>query len=106
MRDLYNRYCAIKEQLNSYGQHADGKTPDIATPRDFEPDTPDTPTSQNVKLLRQEKKRLQIFLHKYQDDFKKKYGKAISTAEDRAPILSEYKRYKELRDILSKAENL
>ncbi|KAJ3096372.1 hypothetical protein HDU97_005941 [Phlyctochytrium planicorne] len=47
---------------------------------------------------------LQLQLHKYQDDFNKKNGRAIQTAEDRAPIKAEYKRYKELRELLVQHE--
>jgi hypothetical protein len=46
------------------------------------------------KHLKQEKRRLQIFLHEYQNDFIAKHGRKVQTREDREPAQHEYERYR------------
>ncbi|PRP81374.1 hypothetical protein PROFUN_11061 [Planoprotostelium fungivorum] len=47
------------------------------------------------RQLKLEKRRIQMFLHKYQNEFETKNGRKMSTREDRAPIQVEYDRYKQ-----------
>ncbi|KAJ3413683.1 Protein fam13a [Chytridiales sp. JEL 0842] len=115
MRDLYNRYCQLKSALesgtNTTSRHALSSPSDpphstsshsFLRPHSTQNGTEDKMKS--YKRLRYEKKLLQIQLHKYQEDFKKLNGRMIKTAEDRAPIRVEYKRYKELREVLGRME--
>ncbi|KAJ3190805.1 hypothetical protein HK101_008348 [Irineochytrium annulatum] len=104
MRELYNRYCELKSRI-------DGASPRVEVPESSCHSAaevlslpPQEEDRKQYKRLRYEKKLLQIQLHKYQDEFKKENGRPIQTPEDRAPIKAEYKRYKELRDILAKLE--
>ncbi len=48
------------------------------------------------KHLKQEKRRLQIFLHEYQNDFYAKNGRKVQHREDREPIEQEYDKYRVL----------
>ncbi|KAJ3213984.1 hypothetical protein HDU67_002243 [Dinochytrium kinnereticum] len=101
MRDLYARYCELKARLKDSCDSDQAETP---RPREsiVKDDAPDV-EDRRMKL-KQEKKQLQLQLHKYQDEFKRKHGRPIQTAEDRAPIRVEYRRYKELRELLGKFE--
>eukprot|EP01096_Ripella_sp_DP13-Kostka_P012890 TRINITY_DN5474_c0_g1_i2.p1 TRINITY_DN5474_c0_g1~~TRINITY_DN5474_c0_g1_i2.p1 ORF type:complete len:522 (+),score=188.24 TRINITY_DN5474_c0_g1_i2:231-1796(+) len=49
------------------------------------------------KLLRKEKRQLQLFLHKYQEEFIARNGRKVQYLEDRLPVQREYDRYKELK---------
>ena len=54
--------------------------------------------------MKQEKRRLQIFLHDYQNEFFAKYGRKVQTREDREPAQHEYERYKVIKQQLEKME--
>ncbi|KAI8850888.1 hypothetical protein BC829DRAFT_388546 [Chytridium lagenaria] len=110
MRDLYSRYCVLKARLkestgdSDHGGEATTARQRNAVAEEVSTDTVDIEDRKIYKRLRQEKKQLQLQLHSYQDEFKKKNGRAIQTTEDRAPIKAEYNRYKELRELLAQLE--
>ncbi|KAJ3332457.1 Protein fam13a [Blyttiomyces sp. JEL0837] len=93
MRELYNRYCELKSKLES--QPSVSEQSSSRPLREAEPTYEDHEAKvKRYKKLKYEKKLLQIQLHEYQDDFRRKHGRPIHLPEDRAPIKAEYKRYK------------
>ena len=54
--------------------------------------------------MKKEKRKLQLKLHEYQNEFQKKHGRKVQYLEDRLPVQEEYERYKELKATLSTME--
>eukprot|EP01114_Cavostelium_apophysatum_P000342 TRINITY_DN10324_c0_g1_i1.p1 TRINITY_DN10324_c0_g1~~TRINITY_DN10324_c0_g1_i1.p1 ORF type:complete len:652 (+),score=107.70 TRINITY_DN10324_c0_g1_i1:201-2156(+) len=52
------------------------------------------------KLLKNEKRRLQVLLHDYQQSFVSENRRPVQTKEDRAPVQKQYERYRELKILL------
>ncbi|TPX65541.1 hypothetical protein SpCBS45565_g05081 [Spizellomyces sp. 'palustris'] len=101
MRDMYQRYCALKVMLEGEGS----SKPDVSRTRQaISPIPPMSDTLKQYKKLRYEKKLLQMRLHKFQEDFMREHGRALKTADDRAPIAREYARYKDLKEQLAEME--
>ncbi|KAJ3082231.1 hypothetical protein HDU99_003274 [Rhizoclosmatium hyalinum] len=99
MRELYSRYCDIKSCIESRMDSSCSlrmSTDEIRVSNS---------ELEQYALLRHEKKILQLQLHKFQDNFIKENGRRVKTADDRAPVQAEYKRYKELRSIIDEMEN-
>lgn len=46
------------------------------------------------QALKKEKRQLQCYLHQYQADFIKKNGRRVQYFQDRAPVQTEYDRYR------------
>lgn len=61
-------------------------------------------SNQDYLTLRAEKRRLQVKLHEYQNEFVAKTGRKVQSREDRLPVQREYERYRELRVILAELE--
>ncbi|KAJ3248825.1 hypothetical protein HDU77_008010 [Chytriomyces hyalinus] len=100
MRELYARYCELKSSIEA--------RTDSTSESSFQ--TRDIPQKLNSELeryaiLRHEKKMLQLQLHNYQNEFIKRTGRRVKTAEDRAPVQGEYQRYKELRQSIEDIES-
>ncbi|PRP85552.1 hypothetical protein PROFUN_06784 [Planoprotostelium fungivorum] len=55
----------------------------------------------SYKALRYEKRKLQIFLHEYQNEFFQKNNRKVSTREDRQPVWNEYDRYRQVKQLLA-----
>jgi hypothetical protein len=51
---------------------------------------------EEYKSLKKEKRKLQILLHEFQNNFVEKTSRKVSTKEDRKPIQKEYDRYQVL----------
>jgi len=51
--------------------------------------------------LRKEKKHIQRTLHQFQNEFQKQHGRKVTTKADRQPLEAEYKRYKEVKGLIS-----
>jgi tetrahydromethanopterin S-methyltransferase subunit G len=51
--------------------------------------------------LRKEKKILQRQLHQFQNEFTQKNGRKVTTKSDRAPMDKEYRRYKEVKNLMN-----
>jgi hypothetical protein len=49
---------------------------------------------EEYKVLKKEKRQLQIMLHNYQEEFIKQNGRKVQYLEDRLPVQKEYDRYK------------
>ena len=60
--------------------------------------------NKEYKSLKAEKRRLQIFLHEYQNDFTMKYGRKVQHKEDRYAVQDEYERYRQIKILLEKME--
>lgn len=75
IKDLYSRYCEIKDiqALLARADDLEGK---------------------DRKVLEKEKKELQIVLFNYQEEFQKENGRPLDSAGDWGPVRAEYKRYK------------
>jgi len=56
----------------------------------------------SVEQLKKEKKELHNMLKAYEQDFKAKYGREVSSPADIAPVEAEYQRYKDIKKRLSK----
>ncbi|TPX44352.1 hypothetical protein SeMB42_g04362 [Synchytrium endobioticum] len=92
MRDLYQRYCEVKDRLASVDP--------LACPNEGE----ETEDQKMYKQLRADKRQLQIMLHNFQEQFKKENGRNIQTSVDREPVAAEYKRYKEIKEHIKDIE--
>ncbi|KNC99285.1 uncharacterized protein SPPG_05539 [Spizellomyces punctatus DAOM BR117] len=101
MRDMYQRYCALKVMLEG---ESSSKPDASRTQQAMSPNPPMSDNLKQYKKLRYEKKLLQMRLHKFQEDFMREHGRALKTAEDRAPIAREYARYKDLKEQLADME--
>lgn len=95
MRALYQQYRIVKSLLDKYENqqltNKSGTTPRIALTRAQGKQIDAVLTYSSLKT---EKKKLQIFLHEYQNEFIQAHGRKVSTREDRLPVQSQYDRYK------------
>ncbi len=55
-------------------------------------------TDSHYVALRAEKKRLQVVLHNYQNQFLQQHGRKVQSKVDREPLQREYQRYKVLTE--------
>ncbi|KAJ3070046.1 hypothetical protein HDU98_006919 [Podochytrium sp. JEL0797] len=105
MRELYARYCEIKSCVESRTEDSPTADAPSAAARGEPTDSHESMSEmEQYALLRHEKKMLQLHLHSFQDAFVKSNGRRVKTAEDRAPVQAEYKRYKELRTVIDEME--
>eukprot|EP01119_Soliformovum_irregulare_P024041 TRINITY_DN8538_c0_g1_i1.p1 TRINITY_DN8538_c0_g1~~TRINITY_DN8538_c0_g1_i1.p1 ORF type:complete len:582 (+),score=81.17 TRINITY_DN8538_c0_g1_i1:51-1796(+) len=63
-----------------------------------------SPMQQDHAALKAEKRKLQLRLHEFQNEFVVKHGRKVSSREDRLPIQQEYERYRQLRTMLAQIE--
>ncbi|KAI8608153.1 hypothetical protein BC830DRAFT_33747 [Chytriomyces sp. MP71] len=102
MRELYGRYCDLKVAIE--GRMEGGR--EVREEEEMRNEMRGVGSDlDRYALLRHEKKMLQLQLHSFQDEFVKRTGRPVKTAEDRAPVHAEYKRYKELRQTIEEMEN-
>jgi len=117
---------AVKRQLRNFDLAFKSKFGHLPTKNDKEPlrplyqryrdlskltgqtdtDVKPVPLEENLdyKLLKKEKRQLQLQLHQYQSDFLKNNGRPIKYVEDRVPVQKQYDRYKELKALLQNME--
>ncbi|TPX36914.1 hypothetical protein SmJEL517_g01089 [Synchytrium microbalum] len=91
MRELYQRYCEVKDRLASLDPLA-------------QVEGEETEDQKIYKQLRSDKRQLQVMLHNFQEQFKKENGRNIQTSVDREPVAAEYKRYKEIKEQIKEIE--
>ncbi|KAI8593720.1 hypothetical protein BDZ88DRAFT_403536 [Geranomyces variabilis] len=85
LRALYARFMAIEKMLESKAV----------------PHAKHGIVAGDAMAMKQEKKRIQGLLKSFQEDFERRNGRAVRTADDREPVAKEYARYKELRAALA-----
>lgn len=91
LRPLYQQY----RDLNQAIEHMGSTTPS---------GTSKAVVDEQQKALKKEKRQLQLFLHKYQEEFIARNGRKVQYLEDRLPVQREYDRYKELKQILAEGD--
>ncbi|KAG5177567.1 hypothetical protein JKP88DRAFT_226456 [Tribonema minus] len=56
-----------------------------------------------IEQLKRDKRELHIMLKAYEQEFKAKHGREVSSPADIAPVEAEYQRYKEIKKRLARA---
>lgn len=97
--------CCLDELKNS--EERESKRAGTSTLKNKEHNEQD---KENQSLLKQyqelkaEKRKLQIFLHEFQNTFVQSHGRKVETREDRKPVQKEYNRYQELKGLITELE--
>eukprot|EP01094_Clydonella_sp_ATCC50884_P014334 TRINITY_DN2471_c6_g1_i1.p1 TRINITY_DN2471_c6_g1~~TRINITY_DN2471_c6_g1_i1.p1 ORF type:complete len:629 (+),score=207.09 TRINITY_DN2471_c6_g1_i1:355-2241(+) len=106
LRPLYMHYRTLNKALGSAEKAGEPKSPRSSSPATSSKSSTssDVPDAKKYKALKKEKRKLQLKLHEYQNEFFKKHGRKVQYLEDRLPVQEEYERYKELKSILAGME--
>ncbi|KAJ3124874.1 hypothetical protein HK098_000812 [Nowakowskiella sp. JEL0407] len=86
LKDLYHRYTILKNKTNLEEEENQKMLHSVSH------------SEQSLESLKQEKKRLQIFLQEYQQSFYNQNGRNMVSKEERSPVEVEYNRYKFLKN--------
>eukprot|EP00826_Nyctotherus_ovalis_P004793 TRINITY_DN1105_c0_g2_i1.p1 TRINITY_DN1105_c0_g2~~TRINITY_DN1105_c0_g2_i1.p1 ORF type:complete len:253 (-),score=85.52 TRINITY_DN1105_c0_g2_i1:152-844(-) len=124
MRPLYVYYKKLKQALDRCGAqskpslgHRQGKQKEEKRPENVEragsvkaysewPFKSNEEIREKIAELKGERAQLRSVLDKFQQDFVKSHNRKIKYNKDIAPVASQFKRYKELKKIIAKLEEL
>lgn len=104
LHKLYEFYELIKEKLNEEDMNDENTKPPVNVSDSMA--SLDAAIGKDVKTMRrerfvQEKKIIQLRILDFKKDFVNTYGREPKTKEDKSAIVSDLKRYKQLKSLLT-----
>ncbi|KAJ3158505.1 hypothetical protein HDU86_002730 [Geranomyces michiganensis] len=87
LRALYARFVSVGKMIEAKDLAGNHDKQDVS--------------AAGTLAMKREKKRIQGLLRSFQEDFERRNGRSVRTAEDREPVAKEYARYKQLRAALA-----
>mmetsp|Transcript_11263 Transcript_11263/g.23712 ORF Transcript_11263/g.23712 Transcript_11263/m.23712 type:complete len:185 (-) Transcript_11263:221-775(-) len=104
VRHLYERFKAVRNQINARKDNRRSENNDNALSRNTHNDS--TSSANKIAALKKERKMLNLMIRNFEDDFYRKNNRKVSSLDDTLPMATYYRRYITVKKAIASIEGL